>query len=86
MDRSDVQENLFSLYLRLNGYFVSGFIVHATVGTKTELDALAVRFPHHREPDREIGPDPVLETSGAVLDFLICEVTGTPGISICGVN
>lgn len=76
MNKSDVQENLFSLYLRLNGYFVSGFIVHAGRGNKTEMDALAVRFPYHREPEREIGPSAVLDTSDSLMDFLACEVKG----------
>lgn len=49
VDRSDIQETLVSLYLRLNGYFVSGFIVHAVYGVETELDVLAVRFPRHEE-------------------------------------
>lgn len=79
MDRSDIQENLFSLYLRLNGYFVTGFIVHAAVGVKTEMDALAVRFPHHREPEREIGCSPALETSNNYADFTVCEVKGGKG-------
>src|SRR3989344_887667 len=74
MNRSDVQENLFSLYLRLNGYFVTGFIVHASNGSKTEIDALAVRFPHHREPEREIGSSRVLDISDSLVDFLVCEV------------
>jgi hypothetical protein len=52
VDRSDVQETLVSLYLRLNGYFVSGFIVHAQTGAKTEMDVLAVRFPNQRESSR----------------------------------
>lgn len=79
MDRSDIQENLFSLYLRLNGYFVTGFIVHASLGNKTEIDALAVRFPYHREPEREIGVSPILDASDSVLDFLVCEVKGGTG-------
>lgn len=76
MNKSDVQENLFSLYLRLNGYFVTGFIVHADQGNKTEIDALAVRFPHHCEPEREIDLSPELDTSGSLVDFLVCEVKG----------
>jgi hypothetical protein len=79
MDKSDIQENLFSLYLRLNGYFVTGFIVHAGLGNKTEMDALAVRFPHHREPEREIGYCPMLDPSDSLLDFLVCEVKGGTG-------
>jgi len=76
MNKSDVQENLFSLYLRLNGYFVTGFIVHADRGNKTEMDALAVRFPYHREPEREIGLSPKLDSSDSLVDFLVCEVKG----------
>lgn len=76
MDKSDIQENLFSLYLRLNGYFVTGFIVHADKGNKTEMDALAVRFPYHNEPERQIGLSPVLDTSDSLIDFLVCEVKG----------
>lgn len=78
-DRSVIQENLFSLYLRLNGYFVTGFIVHASRGNRTEMDALAVRFPYHREPQREVGPSPALGTSDCLLDFLVCEVKGGTG-------
>jgi hypothetical protein len=76
MTHSDVQEMLFSLYLRLNGFFVTGFIVHGSWRNKTEMDALAVRFPHHREPEREIGTSQALDISDSVLDFLVCEVKG----------
>ncbi len=43
------------------------------------MDALAVRFPYHREPEREIGLSPVLDSSGSLLDFLVCEVKGGRG-------
>lgn len=76
MDRSDIQESLFTLYLRLNGYFVTGFIVHASHGNMTELDSLAVRFPLQKEPDREIKHSRALKTSDSQLDFLVCEVKG----------
>ena len=42
MDKSDLQELLAALYLRLNGYFPSGFIAHAPVGNLTEIDILAL--------------------------------------------
>jgi len=63
--RTRTQENLLALYLRLNGFFLSGFIVHSDVpgANITEVDALAVRFPYNAEPEREIGPDPLLELS-----------------------
>lgn len=86
MKKSDFQELLATLYLRLNGYLTSGFIVHAPEGevndkgkprkTRTELDILAVRFPCNAEPEREIGPSEFLQTSNERLDVLICEVKG----------
>lgn len=76
MDKSDVQETLVSLYLRLNGYFVSGFIVHASYGAATELDVLAVRFPRHEEPEREVEPCDHLAIPLDCIDFLVGEVKG----------
>jgi len=75
-EKNVLQETLFSLYLRLNGYFVSGFIVHAPKGNTTEIDALAVRFPHHTEQAREVNPCNKLVISDDKVDFLICEVKG----------
>jgi hypothetical protein len=76
MDKSDVQEILVHLYLRLNGYFVSGFIVHAARGVKTEIDILAIRFPKHEEPEREIGCSGCLKIPADKIDFLVGEVKG----------
>lgn len=78
MDRSHVQETLASLYLRLNGYFVSGFIVHAPYKTKTEMDVLAVRFPGHEEPEREVQCCTILTPPSDRTDFIIGEVKGGP--------
>ena len=74
--RSNLQENLFNLYLRLNGYFITGFIVHSPEwgNNRAEIDALAVRHPHHSEPERLIEPSPYLQTSSEFTDLLICEV------------
>ena len=65
-----------SLYLRLNGFFVTGFIVHSPLHgqNRVELDALALRLPYNCEPERQIGPDPVLELSEKYTDLAICEV------------
>jgi hypothetical protein len=73
-ERSNIQEALLQLYLRLNGYFVSGFIVHSPEHGKnvTQVDALAVRHPFNKEPGRVIGPSPFLNPKGT--DLLICEV------------
>jgi len=76
MEKSDIQEALVSLYLRLNGYFVSGFIVHAPWGAATEMDVLAVRFPRHQEPEREIEPCGRLAIPQDRIDFLVGEVKG----------
>lgn len=76
MEKSDLQETLFTLYLRLNGYFVTGFIVHAAQGNTTELDTLAVRFPFHKEPEREVESCKHLCVSNEKIDFVICEVKG----------
>jgi len=74
--RSEVQEALLQLYLRLNGYFVTGFIVHSPNHGKNvaEIDALAVRHPQNCEPEREVGPASFLEPSSGLTDLLICEV------------
>jgi hypothetical protein len=73
--KSQVQERLLSLYLRLNGFFVTGFIVHSPIEGQNlaEIDLLAVRFPHNREPEREVEADPYLQTSNEVIDLVICE-------------
>lgn len=74
--RARVQEELLSLYLRLNGYFVTSFIVHSPIYGRnlTELDVMAVRFPHSVEPERQVGADPLLELSNEHTDLVICEV------------
>lgn len=73
--KSRAQEELLSLYLRLNGFFVTGFIVHSPVHGRvaTEVDVLAVRFPYSREPERQVDPDPEIETSDQFVDLVICE-------------
>ena len=79
MDRSDIQETLVSLYLRLNGYFVSGFIVHAQNGATTEMDVLAVRLPRHQEPEREVQCCKHLAIPSNQVDFIVGEVKGGRG-------
>lgn len=73
--KSRLQEDLLSLYLRLNGFFVTGFVVHSPAFGEnlTEVDVLGVRFPGNKEPEREIGPDATLETSDQLVDLVICE-------------
>jgi hypothetical protein len=79
LDKSDIQETLVSLYLRLNGYFVNGFIVHASRGVGTEMDVLAVRFPRYQEPEREVQPCQHLAIPAERIDFIVGEVKGGSG-------
>lgn len=74
--RSKLQEDLVSLYLRLNGFFVTGFIVHSPIHghNQGELDGLALRLPFNSEPEREIGPDSLLKLSTKHTDLALCEV------------
>lgn len=75
-ERSRIQENLLNLYLRLNGFFVTGFIIHsAEYGCiRSEIDALGIRLPFNDEPERAVAPSPYLDTSSVYTDLLICEV------------
>lgn len=74
--RSSTQELVTRLYLRMNGFFTSGFIVHSPEWGKnrTEIDTLGVRFRYSCEPERGVDPDPFLENSSALTDLVICEV------------
>lgn len=76
MTKGDVQEALVTLYLRLNGYFTTGFIAQsATPGqVTTELDVLAVRLPHNSEPERIVRGAEELDRWDGGLDFIIGEV------------
>jgi hypothetical protein len=76
MTKAEVQEALVTLYLRLNGYFTTGFIVQSsTYGqVTTELDVLALRLPHNAEPERVIGVAPELDRWDHGIDFIIAEV------------
>jgi hypothetical protein len=76
MDKAEIQEALITLYLRLNGYFTSGFIVHSPVigQNKTEIDVLAVRFPKNAEPERQINTDEGLDPTDSGVDVIIGEV------------
>jgi len=81
--KSEINEALVTLYLRLNGYFTTGLILHSAHWgeNRTELDCLAVRHPNHQQPDRGV------KTSGFLshcsdeveeVDLLLCEVKSLP--------
>lgn len=76
MNKQDIQEGLVNLYLRLNGYFTTGLIIHSSVKGKneTELDVVAVRFPFHNQGDRVIGCSEYLQIPTNKIDIIIGEV------------
>ena len=76
MERKDIQEDLVKLFLRLNGYFTTGLIVHSpTLGNnQTELDIVGVRFPFHKQPDRCVDCSSYLQIPTNTTDIIIGEV------------
>jgi hypothetical protein len=78
--KPQVNEALVVLYLRLNGYFTTGLVVHAPEwgNTRTEIDCLAVRHVNHQQPNRKVGTSPFLEIIDDRVDLLICEVKSVP--------
>ncbi|MEP5759987.1 MAG: abortive infection family protein [Litoreibacter sp.] len=80
MRQSDVDEALAVLYLRLNGYFTTGLILHSPIHGQatTELDCVAIRMPHHQQTDRVVSDAPFLEIKPSLTDLIICEVKSNP--------
>lgn len=78
--KSDVNEALATLYLRLNGYFTTGLILHSSEWgqSRTEIDCVAIRQPHHTQPERGLESSPFLQVRGGELDLIICEVKSNP--------
>lgn len=76
IEKNELEESLIALYLRLNGYFTSGFIIHSSHkgDIKSEVDIVATRFPLNREPKRGVKPCPSLSVPENLIDFIIGEV------------
>ncbi len=73
-EKSALQESLTTLYLRLNGYFTTGFIVHSEEKKISgEVDIISVRFPYHKQDDTEHNSSDFLEISPNI-DIIIAEV------------
>lgn len=73
-EKSTIQEHLSTLYLRLNGYFTTGYIIHSDEKKiEGELDILAVRFPLHSQDDTEHNSSKYLEVPFNI-DIIIAEV------------
>lgn len=74
-----IQESLVTLYLRLNGYYTSGHIVHATpdnlaVRERTEIDVFGLRLPYSREPETGNSPSNYLHVENGIIDVIVGEV------------
>ncbi len=73
-EKSTILELLATLYLRLNGYFTTGFIIHSPENKiDTELDIVAVRFPRHKQDYAEHNSSIFLEVPQHI-DIVIAEV------------
>lgn len=79
MEKGKFYESMVKLYLRLNGYFQTGLISHSKDwgNNLTEIDAIAVRFPNHHQPERQVGYCPVLTPSIVHIEVVIAEVKTT---------
>lgn len=78
--KPEICDALAVLYLRLAGYFTTGFVAHSpTWGkTRTDIDCLAVRHSYHSHPDIQVPPPAFLSLSAGQADLLICEVKSNP--------
>ncbi|MBL4805719.1 MAG: hypothetical protein JKY31_00330 [Rhodobacteraceae bacterium] len=76
MTKDKVYEALTALYLRLNGYFTTGLVIHSAERGQNagEIDCLAVRFPSHHQSLRSIKESDFLDVSDKMIDLIICEV------------
>jgi len=74
--RSQFQERLVSLFLRLNGYLQSGYIPHSEIwgDAGTDVDRIAIRFPNHSQKEREISFYKELHIPNDAIDVIIAEV------------
>lgn len=75
-DKSQFQERLVSLYLRLNGYLQTGYIPHSEKWGEagTDIDRIGLRFPLHSQREREIECCPLLNIPKDSIDIIIAEV------------
>jgi hypothetical protein len=73
-------EELAVWYLRLNGYFViPNFIAHGRRSAQTDVDVLAVRFPHSEEYPDDVD---VLQIPPGKTDVVFAEVKR----GLCAIN
>ncbi len=75
-EKSLFQERLVCLFLRLNGYLQSGYIPHSGIwgNAGTDIDRIAVRFPNHKQPERQVEFSPLIGNPENFIDIIIAEV------------
>lgn len=78
--KPEVHEALATLYLRLNGYFTTGLVLHSPDWGKsrTEVDCFAIRHPEHSQPERGVESSEFLAVRKGEVDLIICEVKSRP--------
>lgn len=78
--KPQVNEALATLYLRLNGYFTTGLIIHSPEWGRnlTEVDCLAIRHPDHSQPERGVESSSFLAIRPGEVDLIVCEVKSCP--------
>ncbi|MCC7521904.1 MAG: hypothetical protein IT220_09750 [Flavobacteriaceae bacterium] len=73
-EKSIILEFIATLYLRLNGYFTTGFIIHSDDNNiDAELDILAIRFPRHKQNYTTHNSSDFLEVPNNI-DIIVAEV------------
>lgn len=80
MNKSDIDEILLKLYLRLNGYFTTNLIIHSEIWgqASTEIDCIGIRHAHHSQEDRGQIKSNFLEDRNGTTELLYCEVKNDP--------
>jgi len=75
-----VHEALATLYLRLNGYFTTGLILHSPEWgrNRTEVDCVAIRHPSHSQPETGTESSEFPAIRKGEVDLIICEVKSRP--------
>lgn len=78
--KADINEALATLYLRLNGYFTTGLILHSPEWgeARTETDCLAIRHPDHCQPERGVETAEFLAIQKGEVDLIVCEAKSVP--------
>jgi hypothetical protein len=78
--KPEAHEALATLYLRLNGYFTTGLVLHSPEWglSRTDVDCLAIRHPEHSQPERGVETSKFLAVREGEVDLIICEVKSRP--------